>query len=437
MNYSQAEQFLYSLSNLPRKEYMRDPRACSIYLKRTQLLLDCFGNPEKRIPHVVHIAGTSGKGSVAQFLQSILVADKKKTGLFVSPHPTTITERWWIGNKKMSKKTFVKVIQELKKALDRYTQKNLYSIPSFFEITTVLGLYWFAEQACDWVILETGCGGKYDSTNIIPHKDLAIVTNIGLDHTHILGNTKQKIAHAKAGIIKHAKKAITQEQNKLVRAIIEKEAKKNRIPLSFSKKIASIVEQSAHETIFMYENRIYKITAPGAHQVHNATLAIDAAKQLSITHQSTVEGLAHAVQPLRMEVVDTAPTILLDGAHNVDKMRTTIETIQHTPYAKKRIHLIVGFCENKNSNKMIQLLSTLQPYSVSCTRNTVNPYRKVTDPADIESTFKKQYKQTKTKAFLDPKEALAWTKKQAKKQDLILITGSLFLSGELRPYLTV
>jgi len=155
-----------------------------------QFFLDILGNPEKDIPHYIHVAGTSGKGSVCSFLQSMLQAEGYKTGLFVSPHPTSITERWWINNKAMSEKRFIEIVEYMMEALTVYLKTSPYDPPSFFDMTTAMGLYFFAQEHVTHAVIETGCGGRFDATNVIPYKDLAVITNIGLDHTEILGKTK-------------------------------------------------------------------------------------------------------------------------------------------------------------------------------------------------------------------------------------------------------
>lgn len=435
MTFAEAEQFLYSLSNLPRKEYMADPKQCKVYLKRMQLFLDILDNPEQQIPHYIHIAGTSGKGSVGRFLHSIYGADKQRAGLFVSPHPTHITERWMIGNKHMSKAAFVRTVQRIQEALDIYIKTSPHDPPSFFEITTAMGLCWFAEQKVDMAILEAGCGGRYDSTNIIPYKDVAVITNIGLDHTHILGTDKETIAYAKAGIIQKRTPAITQEKNKCVLDVIKKEARSKKTTISISKPVYEVAHSDFDGTEFVYSDSYYRITALGEHQVRNAILAIDTAEMLGVKKESIMHGLASTIQPVRMEVAQHKPTIILDSAHNVDKMKTTVQTMEKLAI-KGDLHLIVGFCENKDIRKMITLLTSLKPTSIICTRNTTNPFRKTASLTKMQSLFRKALPKASVDITMTPKQALLLSKKRAKRNDTILVTGSLFISGEIRPYLT-
>jgi dihydrofolate synthase / folylpolyglutamate synthase len=435
MDYNQAYNYLISLSNLPRKEYLKDSKHCDIYLKRLQFLLNLIGNPEKKIPQYVHVTGTSGKGSVCCILTSILKQSGKKVGTITSPSPSIITERWEINNKPINKKSFVKLIEFIKPKLDIYLQKSPYDVPSFFEIITALGLLFFAKEKIDWAVIETGMGGRYDSTNIIPRKKVCVITNIGTDHKEIIGPTKKDIAYEKAGIIKPGCKVFTMEKNKEMLNVIEKECKNKKTKLNIidDKPKFKIIKQDLSGTKFIYQNNEYYLPVIGKHQIKNAVLAIEIAKELKIPNNIIKKGLQHIKLPLRMEVVSEKPTIILDGAHNPDKIKTTTETIkQINNQTNKQNHLIVGFADDKDWTIMINQLSKLKPKTIACTRFTINPFRKTTNPKEIGYKFKKLLPQTKIKNFLDPSDAFDWSKKQAKTRDLILATGSFFLSGEIR-----
>ncbi len=444
MTFQQAEQFLYSLANLPRKEYMNDASQCDVYLKRLQFFLDILDNPEKQIPHYIHVTGTSGKGSTVNFLHSILQSAGKRVASTTSPHPTTITERWKVGNAFMSKKEFVDIVEEFKPRLDEYIRTSPYDILSYFDMTTAIALYYFAKKKIDWAILEVGCGGMYDATNIIPYKDVAVITNIGLDHTTLLGKTKSAIARRKAGIITGSCTVYTAESSTRIHNIIKKQAEKKKSSFYCTQvgRSASL-QVDLNGTSFTYQDVDYHTSAIGAHQVKNATLAIDIAKSLNIDNITIKNGIAKAKQTLRMEVVSKNPLIILDGAHNPDKMNTTVKTIQqcnNESSARKtiamkqwnNIHIINGYSENKDMKKMIEMLATLKPASVACTRNTINHFRKVASPTELAQLWKKIMPKAKIETFLDPTAALEWSKKQARKSDLILVTGSIFLSGELK-----
>ncbi len=433
MNFDQAYNYLLSLSNMPRKEYMNTPNTCDWYLKRTQYFLDMIGNPEKKIPHYIHVTGTSGKGSVTSFLHSILQASGKKVGSTYSPHPSCITERWRVGNKEMTKKEFADIVTELKPAFDKYIATTPYDMLSFFEITEVIGFIYFSRKKVDWVVLEVACGGRYDSSNIIPHKDVAVITNIGLDHVGIIGNNKEEIAYEKAGIISKGCDVFTTEKNKKILDIIEKEADTQKAHLhKILRPKYKVLNELLNKTVFSYQDDEYTLNINGAHQVTNAILCIEIAQHLGIKTMAIKKGISSAYQPLRMEIVSDRPLIILDGAHNVDKIKSTVGAITPLLKTKKDLHLIVGFSGNKQVNPMMKNLLSLKPKTVAITRSSTNHMRTVADPQDLEKYIKKLAPKTKTSIFLDPQDAYAWSKAQQKTSDVLLATGSIYMSGELR-----
>ena len=402
---------------------MRDPKHCGIYLKRLQFFLDILGNPEKKIPHYIHITGTSGKGSTVAFLHSILQEAKYKVGSTQSPHPTTITERWQVGGKHMSKKEFVELIEYIKPKLDEYISTTPYDMLSFFEICEAIGFLYFVNKKVDWAILEVGLGGRYDASNIIPHKDIAVITNIGLDHTNILGNNKKLIAYEKAGIIKTGCRVFTGVTQKPILDVIKKECDKTGASLKILNFKFEIFKQFLNDSI---------LKKFGKHQINNAKLCINIAKHLNIPEVAIKKGLQKTKLPLRMEIVSKNPMIILDGAHNPDKIKTTIEAVTDHRSPITNLHLIIAFTADKNISKMIKQLATLKPKSIACTRYTNNPFRQPANPKDLADRFKKILPKTKIEIFLDPQDAFTWSKKQAIRNDLLLVTGSMFLGGELK-----
>ncbi len=432
MTFEEAYNYVLSFGNLPRLEYMRDPRHTGIYLKRVQFFLNMIGNPEKKIPHYIHVTGTSGKGSVTAYLHSILNASGQKVGATFSPHPTYINERWKIGNRYMTRSEFIELVTYLKPKLDEYIRTTPYDMLSFFELTEVLGMLWFAKNKVKWAVMEVACGGRYDATNIIPHKDVAVITNVGVDHIGIIGNNKREIAYEKAGIIKPNCSVFTSERDKNIRAIFERECKKQRVKLNvFNIPKFKVIESSFANTRFVYNNEEYSLPMFGVHQIKNAVLCIEITKHLKIKYQHIYEGLKKVDQPLRLEIVKHNPLIILDAAHNPDKIKTTVDAVKQLKNIKD-IYLIIGSSENKNTRLMMKYLSTLKPKVVYCSRNTMNPFRKVLSPQTMAQDFKKLLPQTPTPIFLDPQEAFEAAKGKAKKDDLILVTGSIFISGELR-----
>lgn len=440
MNYQQACDFLVSLNNIPHQEYLKDKKKSNIYLKRTQFLLDILGNPEKQIPHYIHVTGTSGKGSTCLMLDSILRASGKKVGLNVSPAPSVITERWTINGRTVSKKNFAELVTQIRPALQKYLETSPYDFPSFFEIITTLGLLYFAKNKVEWAIVEIGLGGRNDSTNIIPKKDLAVITNIGEDHLDLIGPTKKEVAYEKAGIIRQCPTAITAETDLELLKIIQQECNQQKAKLTIlptEKNITVLKNYDLQKPWiqFVYKGQKYTIHALGVHQINNAILAIEVSQILSIKTSQIQSGLQKAIFPVCMEIVSKNPFTILDGAHNPDKMQTTIQTIKSIKNHNK-LHLIIGFSADKDISKMLKQLATLNPTTIFTTRSTSNPFRKTADPVVMAKMLTKIAPKAKIKPFLEPQIALQEAKKQANSNDLILVTGSIFLSGELRAWLT-
>lgn len=436
MKFAEAYQWILSLSNMPRKEYMNDPRLCGWYLKRLQALLNILGNPEQKIPHYIHITGTSGKGSTTAFMHHILHAAGHRVGSTYSPHPSIITERWKIGDRYMTKKEFAEIVSYIRPKLDEYIRTTRYDMVSFFELTEAIGLIFFARHRVTHAVMEVAAGGRYDSSNIIPHKDMAIITNIGLDHVGIIGNNKSEIAYEKAGIItQKTSYAIIGEKNTRIAKIIEAEAQKHRVPyLRVHKPTVSDIHIAQNGTSFTYHGQRYHLTTYGEHQISNAVLCIEAAIQLGIPAPAIRHGLARTIQPLRMEIISHKPLVILDGAHNEDKISSTVKTcsLLTSLFNTKKLHLIIGFSGNKDIQAMLTHLLTLRPTSIAITRNTTNQFRKVADMSELKTQIHKQLPRTKIELFLDPIDAYEYTMKNAGTHDCVIATGSIFMSGEIR-----
>jgi len=432
MNFIEATNYLISLNNIPHKEYLKDKKDAEIYLKRIGYLLRLLKKPEKQIHHFIHITGTSGKGSVAMMLESILRASGKKTGLTTSPHPSAITERWAIQGKEISEKKFADLVMAIKPKVNEYIKHAPFDFLSFFEIVTAMGLKLFAEEKVDWAIVEVGLGGRYDSTNIIPNRDIAIITNIGRDHLNLIGPTLSDVTREKAGIIKKGCTIFTMEKNPRLLEIIKNECAKQKAKLNIIKQPKFVIKQTnLNGTTFFYQGNDYFLPVLGEHQIKNAILAIEVVRTLKISGDVIKTGLAKISLPLRMEIISKKPLIILDGAHNIDKMKTTVDTIKKIRQ-QGDIHLVLGFSADKDIKAMLRQIASLKPKTVVCTRSTSNPLRLAADPKLLQKEIKKLSPRVETKNFLDPQEAYGWTKQKTKDNDLLLVTGSFFLSGEIR-----
>ena len=406
MNYQEAYNYLLSLGNISGREYLKDLRHCVIYLERLQKLLYILGNPEKKIPHYIHVTGTSGKGSVCLMLDAILRADQRKVGVLTSPSPDGLLGRAAVGGKAMNKKEFAELMEKIKAALEIFIHKTNLEIPSQFEILTAMALLYFADKKIDWAIIEVGLGGRFDSTNVIPRKDVAVITNIGLDHTDVLGNSKIKIAYEKTGIIKPRCAVFTSETDKKILKIIAKACRLNKVKLFQTIENAKL----------------------------NSAVCVAVSRHLGINENTIARGIKKTKLPIRLEIISQKPLIILDGAHNEDKMKTTTAAVKKIMGEKKitDINLLVGFAANKDIDTMTKQLAELQPKNIACTRFTQNFSRKTADPRDLRQQLKKLLRRSNIEIFLDPKTAMEWIRQKQKAGDILLVTGSMYLAGELR-----
>ncbi|MDA1038262.1 MAG: Mur ligase family protein, partial [bacterium] len=225
--YDNAVAFLETLPKINKDNYMESLGSDKgFYLRRLRYLLDLVGNPENFIQNYIHVGGTSGKGTVTKTLTENLLANRRKAGSYMSPHITTTTERFSVNGKLISMNSYSDLIEWIKPALHTCLVKSPYGLPSYFEIQVAIALEFFRREKCEWVVLEVGCGGEFDATNVIPQPKAAVITNIGLDHMHLLGETKAEIAETKSGIIKKGSLVFTGEKSPRLQHIIKDVANK-------------------------------------------------------------------------------------------------------------------------------------------------------------------------------------------------------------------
>ncbi|MFH1899893.1 MAG: Mur ligase family protein, partial [Patescibacteria group bacterium] len=357
----------------------------------------------------IHIAGTSGKGTVTAMVHQILHQAGYKIGSFYSPHPTTSIERIYAGANYISPSDFVKMLDKIKPSIEDVYLNSKYGLPSYFEILFALALLYFQQKKCEYVVLEAGCGGEFDATNIIKKPLITAITNIGFDHTQLLGNTLQKIAKTKAGIIKPGSIFLTTEKRKAILKIFQSVCYKTNakfIPLISSKNTLT----------------------------SNTMLATQICEKLHIKQEAISMDLKNFSLSCRFEIAQKNPTVILDGAHNFDKIKSTVDNLQNLEF--KKLFLIFTLNENKDVKRIINYIAGEQKFvplqtNIYITRHLVSS-RTCADLKLMYNLFLDANKKLKPKIFLDPWQALKQAIKKAGKHDLILITGSFYLAGELR-----
>jgi dihydrofolate synthase / folylpolyglutamate synthase len=434
MRYPEAVEYIQNTQYTNTSNLRKTKKNRKSSLRRTGDILNKIGRPDRDIPHYIHITGTSGKGSTCLLTYHILLASGLKTGITVSPHPTTIRERFQADGAIMTEDEFVKIVINLIPILERYSVDNPGDAPTFFEVMTIIAFIFFKKRGVEYAIIEVGCGGRDDSTNIIEYKDIAIITNIGLDHADILGGTLETIAREKSGIMMSGVPMFSTERDRAIRSIITDEARKLGTKANFLSEDHTITDSSLLGTDFIYRNNKFHLPVIGEHQVMNAILAIEIGLNYNIDTIDIQRGLGEVILPTRLEVISSDPLTILDSAHNEDELESTIRTI-HRLRGESKLHIIVGFTEKPHVRKLLQMIVESSPTSITTTAHEHNPFRKPSDPETLKEILKKLTKSIPIHTYQKPANALTHCLKSVKKDDIILITGSCFLSGELRGYL--
>lgn len=435
-NFKEAKSYLESF--IPTDKMYKHPG--KLGLERTRYFLKLLGNPQKKFP-CVHVTGTSGKGSTCYLIASFLKEAGFKTGLHISPHLEKITERIQINNQNISNKNFVNLINQVASTIE-FLRKTRYGKPSYFEILAVLAFLAFAEEKIDIAVIEVGMGGRYDATNVIISL-VAVITNIGLDHTQILGKTPGKIAQDKMQIIKKGTIAINGVKQQNVLKILKQHCRKISASLITVKNIAKIVSLTDQGTTFnlQWKNNLYNnltLSLLGQYQVENASLAIVTAFYLTksgylIPEKAIREGLKNAFFPGRLEILNKNPLVVIDGAHNPEKIKALVDSFSRI-FKYKKLTTIFAVKKDKD------VLSMLQPLNKITDKFIVTDFslkidmglRLNSEPLSIGKLIKDKMGNTKFEIVPIPEKALKKALKESQKNDAILITGSLYLAGEIR-----
>ncbi|KKU25579.1 MAG: FolC bifunctional protein [Candidatus Magasanikbacteria bacterium GW2011_GWA2_46_17] len=403
--YHKALAYIDSLSNLPLfAEYMSgvtQPHP-EIYLKRMRYFLKLLGNPEKGFKFV-HVTGTAGKGTVGTQIFNMLSASGKVSGLFTSPFVVSPIEKIQVGNLYIAPDEFADLVEKIKPAIDAAYISGRFGRPSHFEIYFAVALLYFKDKKCEWVVLEVGCGGCFDATNIIRAPEVSIITRIDYDHTEILGNTLKKIARDKAGIIKKGSRFFTTETRPAL----------CRMFSDISKKQGAI-----YEKVFVPEG-----------EDANICLASRVGEFLGISKNAIRNGIRKTLLPARFEIVGHKPLIILDGAHNGIKISRAISHLAKERF--KKLFLIISIADNKNSYDILKRIIPLAD-EVLFTRFATRD-RKPAPPARLLKESRRYLKSdTHSQIFLDASDALVEACRKTRNDDCIFVTGSFFLAGELR-----
>ncbi len=419
-SFYKAEDFIESLSNMPKDFYtnIKDEKA---FLDRTRILLKYMGNPEKNYK-IIHVGGTAGKGSVSHIIQNQIYKNACKVGLYTSPHASTSIERIKVNSAFISPKDYAKNVENTKVALQKmYTETGI--IPSYFELQMALALKYFANEKCQYVVLEVGCGGRLDSTNVVD-TIASVITNIGIDHTEMLGDTKEKIATEKAGIIKKSVPVYTAEEDENIRQIFINHAINQSSKFSFIETQNYKLTSQFPKLKFDYNGQSFSSKLLGISQIKNIILAISVVKDLGFKVFTDID----ITLACRLEIVQNKPIVILDSAHNELKFKNLIGFLDNFPEKKK--NFILAISDNKDK-KLI--LKDISKYMDKCyiTRFS-HKWRRCSMMSELAKIIKKYSPKTEIELFIDNEKALKRAILETKDDEILIITGSFFISGELR-----
>lgn len=425
MTYQETLNFLYSklpmFSKVGISAYKKD-------ITNTILLCDSIGNPHKKFKSI-HIAGTNGKGSTSHMLAAIMQTAGYKTGLYTSPHLKDFRERIKVNGIMCDEDFVIEFVQKIKSEIENIQ-------PSFFEVTVAMAFEYFAKQKVEIAIIETGLGGRLDSTNII-QPIISVITNIGYDHMDILGNTLPEIAFEKAGIIKNNTPAVVGESLPETKQIFINKALQEKASISFAEEnytlLSTTSDHQLQNILFKHndENKNIAIDLLGIYQTKNLFTVLETCHQLNkqsfkLNYQIITSALSQIKNLTgllgRWQIIGENPLIILDVAHNKDGVTQIVQQLQQTSY--NNLHCIFGMVKDKDHDAVLQLLPKKAKYYFT------QAHIERALPCEVLQEKAKQFN-LKGNFYADVNKAIESAKSNAKPNDLIIVFGSVFLIGEV------
>lgn len=401
-------------------------------LSNLSAYLELANHPERNL-RVIHIAGTNGKGSVSAYIDSILRQAGYMTALFTSPHLIKINERFRINFKECSDEELINVWCSVKDYMVKGEEKGLQSL-TFFEILFFMGMLIFSQKAVDYCILETGLGGRLDAT-VLSNPVLSVITSISYDHTEILGDTIEKIAAEKAGIIKEGIPVVAMDEKNGAFSVIERTAKEKNAPVYGLKSQELTILKKCENTIdFSINSRYYKISnlkvkSYASYQVQNAALAVLAVKVLlpEVSQDVIREGIVKMYWPGRMEEI--AENVYVDGAHNPGAVHQIYNSLIDSD---KEWLLLFAVCSDKDYSEMIRVLGRLPWKRIYITK--IDSARGA-DTAAVKQCFKEETAGCPIYEYDNARTAFERALKDREYENLLCL-GSLYLAGEIKYFAT-
>ncbi len=392
-------------------------------LDRIRRLLCRLGEPQKRLKFI-HVAGTNGKGSTCTMTAAGLMAAGYKTGLYTSPYICEFRERIRINGQMIPEEDLARLTARAADIIDDSDETTE------FEVITCIALLWFAEQECDYVVLETGLGGRLDATNVIESPAAVAITRIDLDHTAILGSTYEEIAGEKAGIIKSGCPVVIgcNQPEGALGVLLERCAGLGCKVVRPDRESVRVISRSIEGTLIEYSGIRLNIPLLGDHQIDNAITAAELLRLAGVSDGHIAQGIAQACIPARMELLSREPTVILDGAHNpngADALSRAVKTL----LAGRRIIAVMGVLRDKDYARELEMLAPLFE-KIYCTDGFSDRCQTAEALARAASVY------TETQACASPEEATQTALAHARSSGAaVVVCGSLYLAGRVRPLL--
>jgi dihydrofolate synthase / folylpolyglutamate synthase len=437
MTYEEALAFWYGRIDYER----RQPRPGDLKLDRMRALLRRLGDPHRRV-RSVHVAGTKGKGSTSALLASVLGAAGHRTGLFTSPHLSDISERVQVNGVPITRAEIAARMTEVAAAVAELdAEGDPTRAPTFFEVITALGFLHFDCRRVDVAVLEVGLGGRFDSTNVCEPL-LSVITNISYDHMGLLGHTIPEVAYQKAGIIKRGVPVVTTADDPEALEVIDRVAAQSRAPLTVIGRDMGWVREPAGPfeagPLWVTTDRQdwsgLPLALHGDHQGANAAGVVAAVERLreaglTIRDGAVYTGFRDVVWPARMELMCRRPVVVLDCAHNVASAEALVQTMLASFPVAGRRHLIFASSTDKQIAEMLEVLAPHFDH-FHLTRYQSNP--RSADPASVAEMLR-ALGRPRIQTHETPEHAWRTAWSEVRSADGIVIAGSVFLAGELRP----
>lgn len=409
------DEIMEQLHGRPRYSRKKD-------LDRITNLMAALGDVQKNL-RFVHVAGTNGKGSVSALTASALQQAGFRVGLFTSPYLKEFEERIRVNGQLIPKEDLCRLAEQVFAVQQRLEDEGG-DAANEFEITTAIGMLWFYEQGCDYVVLEVGLGGRLDATNVIDPPACCCVTSIGLDHTLQLGDTVEQVAGEKAGIIKPGSKVVTPyNQDPVALRVLKEKCREVGAELIVTKQPADIC-LTPEETAYRYNDLAVSIPLAGEHQVANSTIAFELCRCLGLEDETILEGFRRVSWPGRLQVLSKMPWMVLDCGHNPPGI-AALEKALDALYPGKRLTVVMAMMQDKDYAPCVHAIAKRAEHFVATTLDMP----RALNAQELADTAAECCDDTSAES--DVLAAIRLAQRKTPEDGLILICGSVYLAGEI------